>query len=122
MASYCKRHLLLLLSLCSWILLSFGNIHRAVPGTPVFSRLQKVKNNELNDNILLDEEDEEDGFFERIYSKASVAWIYSIPASVLVGSTGIFPLLIFRVEAGQSLKESSKSILKFYKQYYKVTR
>lgn len=75
-----------------------------------------MKNNELNDNILLDEEDEEDGFFERIYSKASVAWIYSIPASVLVGSTGIFPLLIFRVEAGQSLKESSKSILKFYNQ------
>ena len=82
-----------------------------------------MKNNELNDNILLDEEDEEDGFFERIYSKASVAWIYSIPASVLVGSTGIFPLLIFRVEAGQSLKESSKSfkILQTILQSDKVT-
>lgn len=33
------------------------------------------------------------------------AWLYSIPATILVGMCGIFPLLVFPVEAGQALRE-----------------
>ncbi|XP_022805743.1 zinc transporter ZIP13-like [Stylophora pistillata] len=33
------------------------------------------------------------------------AWLYSIPATILVGMCGIFPLLVIPVEAGQALRE-----------------
>ncbi|XP_078357847.1 LOW QUALITY PROTEIN: zinc transporter ZIP13-like [Oculina patagonica] len=33
------------------------------------------------------------------------AWLYSIPATILVGMCGIFPLLVIPVEAGHALRE-----------------
>lgn len=36
------------------------------------------------------------------------AWLYSIPATILVGLCGIFPLLVIPVEAGHALREGGK--------------
>lgn len=41
------------------------------------------------------------------------AWLYSIPATILVGLCGIFPLLVIPVEAGHALREGGKLILFF---------
>jgi len=97
----------LLLLFCIQFYIAFinCNIHRAIPGTSAFSKSTKFRNGIADDNITFDE-DEDEGFFDRIYMKANTAWLYSIPAAMLVGSTGIFPLFIFRVESGQSLKEA----------------
>ena len=73
-----------LLVCCFLLTFVEGNIHRAV------HTRKKAK--------------EPDGFFARVYSKTKSAWL-SIPAALLVGCTGIFPLLIFPSEAGKSLRE-----------------
>lgn len=36
------------------------------------------------------------------------AWLYSIPATILVGLCGVFPLLVIPVEAGHALREGGK--------------
>ena len=36
------------------------------------------------------------------------AWLYSIPATILVGLCGIFPLLVIPVEAGHALREGGE--------------
>ena len=36
------------------------------------------------------------------------AWLYSIPATILVGMCGIFPLLVIPVEAGHALREGGE--------------
>lgn len=40
------------------------------------------------------------------------AWLYSIPATILVGMCGIFPLLVIPVEAGQALREGGELLVK----------
>lgn len=42
--------------------------------------------------------------FSKIFVKKE-AWLYSIPATILVGLCGIFPLLVIPVEAGHALRE-----------------
>lgn len=41
------------------------------------------------------------------------AWLYSIPATILVGMCGIFPLLVIPVETGHALREGGKLFLLF---------
>ncbi|XP_057307342.1 zinc transporter ZIP13-like [Hydractinia symbiolongicarpus] len=91
--------LLFIFHLCSC------NIHRAIPGSPGFANLAKYKSSADAYNY---EEDEEEtvGYIDYIIMKANVTWIYAIAAAILVGSTGILPLLIFRVDAEHELKES----------------
>lgn len=43
------------------------------------------------------------------------AWLYSIPATILVGMCGIFPLLVIPVEAGHALREGGESFCDFAK-------
>ena len=50
---------------------------------------------------------QESGFLARFYTKLKKSWL-AIPASFVVGCTGIFPLLVIPVQAGKSLKEGSK--------------
>lgn len=52
--------------------------------------------------------------FSKIFVKKE-AWLYSIPATILVGLCGIFPLLVIPVEAGHALREGGKlEILRGY--------
>lgn len=97
---------LFLFALCYEIDVSNANIHRAVPGTIPSNVLRTQKSGKSG--IIIEEAEEEDEltFLERIQSKADISWLWAILASVVVGSTGIFPLLIFRVEDGHSLKEA----------------
>lgn len=83
------------------------NIHRAIPGSPGFANPAKYKSSADAYNY---EEDEEEtvGYIDYIIMKANAAWLYAIAAAILVGSTGILPLLIFRVDGEHELKESSK--------------
>ena len=78
------------------------NIHRTISGNG------KTKHRTLNYNGVIEEidDDESSGILDRIYEKGTVAWLYSLPASVLVGSTGIFPLLIFNRPSGTKLHEA----------------
>lgn len=76
------------LIICSFVLeYAEGNIHRAV------HTRRRPK--------------QESGFLARFYTKLKKSWL-AIPASFLVGCTGIFPLLIIPVQSGKSLKEGSK--------------
>ena len=50
---------------------------------------------------------QESGFLTRFYTKLKKSWL-AIPASFLVGCTGIFPLLVIPVQSGKSLKEGGK--------------
>ena len=43
----------------------------------------------------------------KIFAKKE-AWLYSIPATILVGLAGVFPLLVISVEAGHSLREGGR--------------
>lgn len=36
------------------------------------------------------------------------AWLYTIPATILVGMCGVFPLLVIPVETGHALREGGK--------------
>ena len=88
---------------------SNANIHRAVPGTVQGNILRSQKLNKTGSLEIEEDGDEDDfTFFEKITLKANVSWVWAVAASLVVGSTGIFPLLIFRVEDGHSLKEASK--------------
>ncbi|XP_065071899.1 zinc transporter ZIP13-like [Rhopilema esculentum] len=51
---------------------------------------------------------QESGFLTRFYTKLQKSWL-AIPASFLVGCTGIFPLLVIPVQSGKSLKEGVTS-------------
>jgi len=88
---------------------TYGNIHRAVPGSIPSIVLKGQK---TSGNILIDEEEADEEvnnavtFFQKISSMEN-SWIWAIISSLIVGSTGIFPLFIFRVEDGHSLKEAS---------------
>lgn len=80
-----------LLIVISLLLLEYaeGNIHRAV------HTRRRPKQEEAS------------GFVARFYAKLKKSWL-AIPASFLVGCTGIFPLLVIPVQSGKSLKEGSK--------------
>ena len=109
-----SKTLLVAVLICFVILLlnvqcSKGNIHRAVPGTIQGNILRSQKINKTGSLEIEEDGDEDDfTFFEKLTLKANVSWLWAIAASLVVGSTGIFPLLIFRVEDGHSLKEASK--------------
>ena len=110
-----RNKTLLIVVLISFVILllnvqsSNGNIHRAVPGTVQGNILRNQKLNKSG-SLEIEEDGEEDDFtfFEKLTLKANVSWLWAIAASLVVGSTGIFPLLIFKVEDGHSLKEASK--------------
>jgi len=51
---------------------------------------------------------QESGFLARFYTKLKKSWL-AIPASFLVGCTGIFPLLVIPVQSGKTLKEGITS-------------
>lgn len=88
-------HAFVFLVVCSFFLeYADGNIHRAV------HTRRRPK--------------QESGFLARFYTKLKASWL-AIPASFLVGCTGIFPLLVIPVQSGKSLKEGSKYGV-FYKQ------
>ena len=42
------------------------------------------------------------------------AWFYSIPATLLVGMCGIFPLLVIPVESGRALREGGEIFLSYF--------
>lgn len=84
-----KVHVILLIVLSMFLLECVeGNIHRAV------HTRRRPK--------------QDTGFLARFTSKLRKAWL-AIPASMLVGCTGIFPLLVIPVQAGKSLKEGISS-------------
>ena len=43
----------------------------------------------------------------KVFAKKE-AWLYSIPATILVGMAGVLPLLVISVEAGHSLREGGR--------------
>ena len=55
--------------------------------------------------------------FSNIFVKKE-AWLYSIPATILVGMCGIFPLLVIPVEAGHALREGGELFCVFAKRKY----
>lgn len=73
---------------------SAGKIHRAM--SP--STRSKTKN---AINVSRDEA----GRMSSASSCQVTPWLYAIPATLLVGLTGIFPLLVIPVEAGHKLRE-----------------
>ena len=81
------------------------NIHRTISGNSNHRRLN------LPDELIEEVEEDESGLLDRILHKGNIAWLYSIPAAALVGSTGIFPLLVFNkvnCRCGTKLNEASK--------------
>jgi len=70
-----------------------GNIHRTISGNRRNNRYVK------HSNDLIEEVDENAGLLDHILYKNGTnlmhSWLFAIPASILVGSTGIFPLFIF---------------------------
>lgn len=56
-----------------------------------------AKNRRLKfpDDLMEDIEDEPESFVEKLLEKSNLAWLCSIPAAMIVGSTGVLPLLIF---------------------------
>lgn len=72
---------------------SGGKIHRAMSPSPK----GKGKNG-VNQSSDLEE-------MSSVFENNITPWLYAIPATLLVGMTGIFPLLVIPVEAGQKLKE-----------------
>ena len=91
--------------LCLFLFLpTNGNIHRSVSGSANNHRTVKVKGHH-EDHLIDEGEEVDEGFFDRLYSKSKLDWLYSIPAALVVGSTGIFPLLIFPAEAGKSMRD-----------------
>ena len=65
---------------------SGGKIHRAMSPSPK----GKGKNGVSQSSDL---------------EEMSNPWLYAVPATLLVGMTGIFPLLVIPVEAGHKLRE-----------------
>ena len=98
---------------------SHGNIHRAVPGTVQGNVLRTPKVGKSG-SIIIEEDDDDLSFFDRIYLKANSSWLWAIFGAFIVGSTGIFPLLIFRVEDGHSLKEASKILSSIFKSIFLI--
>ena len=99
------------------------NIHRALPGSPLHRRQTKHLSKDLHlktessSKIIINNEDEEeeeetDESWDNYRQKKrfETPWFYAISAAVLVGSTGVFPLLLFKANPGHSLKESGKAI------------
>ena len=43
----------------------------------------------------------------KVFAKKE-AWLYSIPATILVGMAGVLPLLVISVETGHSLREGGR--------------
>ncbi|XP_066936594.1 zinc transporter ZIP13-like [Clytia hemisphaerica] len=84
---------------------SNGNIHRAVPGTVQGNVLRTPKVGKTG-SIIIEEDEDDLSFIDKIYLKANSSWLWAICGAFIVGSTGILPLLIFRVEDGHSLKEA----------------
>ena len=74
---------------------SLVKIHRAVPRAP------KGKQGYDEKEWLMFSPDLD---FSQFFIKKE-AWFYTIPATILVGMCGIFPLLIIPVEAGRALRE-----------------
>ena len=72
---------------------SLVKIHRAAPRTP------KGQLKDVSDESLWVASD-----LPGLFTKRE-AWFYTIPATILVGMCGIFPLLVIPVEAGQALRE-----------------
>ena len=81
---------------------TYGNIHRAVPGSIPSTILKGQKSGTTSESILIDDEETDEvvnndlTFFQKIFSMKN-SWIWAIISSLIVGSTGIFPLFIFRV-------------------------
>ena len=48
------------------------------------------------------------------------AWLYSIPATILVGMCGIFPLLVIPVEAGHALREGGELFCVLWRNNFSV--
>lgn len=78
-----------------------GKIHRAVP------RNTKPTRGETDSSWLSFEPCKFLPDLSKIFVKKE-AWLYSIPATILVGMCGIFPLLVIPVEAGHALREGGK--------------
>ncbi|KAK7474325.1 hypothetical protein BaRGS_00034460 [Batillaria attramentaria] len=45
---------------------------------------------------------------EAMWSRSTDVWVYSILGAILVGLSGIFPLLVIPLEAGPTLKHGGK--------------
>ncbi|XP_012554329.1 zinc transporter ZIP13 isoform X1 [Hydra vulgaris] len=96
------------------------NIHRALPGSPLHKRQKnylsknlQLKSDEnfkvgINDLTTEEEEEETDESWDIYQQKKrfETPWLYAISAAILVGSTGVFPLLLFKSNPGHSLKDS----------------
>ena len=84
-----------------FVLETAGKIHRAVP------RNAKPTPAETNSSWFSFEPCKFLPDLSTIFVKKE-AWLYSIPATILVGMCGIFPLLVIPVEAGHALREGGK--------------
>ena len=84
-----------------FVLETAGKIHRAVP------RNAKPTPAETNSSWFSFEPCKFLPDLSTIFVKKE-AWLYSIPATILVGMCGIFPLLVIPVEAGHALREGGE--------------
>lgn len=91
----------------TFIYIGSCNIHRTIHRNAGKDK-SKFK---IPDNLgdIEEIEDEPESFVERLLEKSNLAWLCSIPAAMIVGSTGVLPLLIFskgNCEEGRKLSEA----------------
>jgi len=83
-----------------------SEIHRVKPG----SSKHAVKTDYVADttNSLKVATSAEQQEFGNMFNANYETWVYSICGAILVGLTGIFPLLVIPMEAGPSLKHGGR--------------
>lgn len=64
----------------------------------------EMPNHELAEDAAL-----HDHMEQAVWSQSSEVWLYSILGAIVVGLSGIFPLLVIPLEAGPSLKHGGKT-------------
>jgi len=83
-----------------------GNIHRTIAGNS--KHRQRIK---FPDELIeeIEDDDENVGWKDWMFQKSNMVWFLSVPAAILVGSTGVLPLLIFNsanCPEGKALSEA----------------
>ena len=99
---------LLLAAACSDLVA--GEIHRAKP-SPKSKVYRENKPGSVDENALPSSQSGGLGKTDEEINTRREVWLYAILSSVLVGLSGIFPLLVIPIEAGPSLQKGGELAL-----------
>lgn len=99
------------------VTLSNSEIHRAKPNSPKYGvkSHNSYEQSYVAQGVDISEEDTLLKHRDRTTMDESKleTWVFSIFGAMLVGLSGIFPLLVIPIEAGPALKHGGKSCLSF---------